>query len=71
MGEKEREFRQKIARIGKIEYAKKLLEEDSKEVLKEDKKQNNLSEVLPAICGVKKSIENFRKDTKEIIDEER
>ena len=31
----------------------------------------DFSEIMPAICGVKKSIENFRNITKEIVNEER
>lgn len=63
MNEKERAFRERIARIQRIQ---KLEEQYSKEN-KQDTKEDKLNEILPAICGIKKSIENFR--TKEIIEE--
>lgn len=60
MGERKKEFRQIIARIEKIQK----MEEEST-------KQKDLSEIMPAICGVKKSIENYRNSRKEIVNKER
>lgn len=64
-GEREKEFRQRIARIQKIQDLNEKYNENEKEEYK------SFLEIMPAICGVKKSIENFRNSTKEIINEER
>ena len=66
MGEKEKAFRERIARIHKIQNQDEITKQCSKEI-----EEDSYSEILPAICGVKKSIENFRNNTKEIIIEER
>lgn len=70
MGERE-EFRKRIARITRIQNLNDQLEKYAKEEIDtEEVKQNNLSEILPAICKVKKNIENFRtKESKEEIRE--
>lgn len=66
MGEKEKEFRQRIARITRIQNLNDQLEKYAEEKSNtQEVKKNNLSEILPCICGVKKTIENFR--TKEEI----
>lgn len=68
MGEREKEFRQRIARITKAQKLNRELENKTKEkTTTQELKQNNLSEILPTICGIKKNIENFR--TKEIAEE--
>ncbi len=68
MGENERTFRERIARIGRVQ----IIQEETKQRAKEEStQQEDLLEVMPAICGVKKSIENFRNNTKEIVNEER
>lgn len=64
----EKEFRERIARIQRINNLEQVIQEDSKE---DNIKQNNLSEINPSICGVKKTIENFMHKTKEVRDEER
>ena len=64
MGGREKEFRQKIARLTRIQKIKNELENQTKEDAIQEPKTNHLMEVSPAICGVKKTIENFR--TKEI-----
>lgn len=71
MGEREKEFRQRIGRITRIQKLNSQLEEYVKEEMDtQEVKQNNLSEILPAICKVKKNIENFRtKESKEEIKE--
>lgn len=71
MGKREKEFRQRIARITRIQnlndQLEKYVEEENN---KQEVKKNNLSEILPCICGVKKTIENFRtKETEKEIRE--
>ncbi len=55
MGEKERAFREKMARIARITRIQNL--EEMKEIQTKEKEE---FEILPAICKVKKNIENFR-----------
>ena len=68
MQEREKEFRQRIARIQRIQNLNERYNQNEKEEIGEYK---DFSEIMPAICGVKKSIENFRNITKEIVNEER
>ncbi len=57
MGEREKEFRQRIARIARIQNLQEMQEKYQSE---EITTQNNLNEILPVINGIKKNIENFR-----------
>lgn len=72
MGEREQAFRKRIARIERIQQInekKELYSKENEEIDKPNTKDNYFDNILPAICGVKKSIENF--STKETIKEER
>ncbi len=67
MGEREKAFRQRIARIARIQKLQEMQKQYGKqETIIENDKLNNLNEISPAICGIKKNIENFR--TKEAPD---
>jgi len=66
MGEREKAFRERIARIQRIQNLDEMTKQYSKQI-----EENSYLEILPAICGVKKSIENFRNNTKEIMNEEK
>ncbi|MCI8345699.1 MAG: hypothetical protein HFJ42_07120 [Clostridia bacterium] len=57
MGEREKEFRQRIARIARIQNLQEMQEKYQSE---EITTQNNLNEISPVINGIKKNIENFR-----------
>lgn len=68
MGEREKAFRQRIARIMRIQNLQEMQKQygEQKEITQSDK-LNNLNEISPAICGIKKNIENFRtKETPEL-----
>jgi len=65
MGQKE--FREILAR--KIQIVQEMEQADKEKQKKV--KQKDLSEIMPAIGGVKKNIENFKNSTKEAANEER
>lgn len=59
MGEKERAFRERMARIARITRVQKI--EEIRQMETEEKEEEKKEfEILPAICKVKKNIENFR-----------
>lgn len=64
----EKEFRERIARIQRVQN----IEEATKSKIKEEKtKKKDISGIMPVIGGVKKNIENFRKSKKETIQDVR
>lgn len=68
MGEREKAFRQGIARIARIQNLQEMQENyQSEEILNQSISVSNLSEISPVINGIKKNIENFRtKEAEEI-----
>lgn len=61
MGEREKAFRQRIARITRIQNLQEMQKQyGEQEKITQNEKLNNLNEISPAICGIKKSIENFK-----------
>lgn len=67
MGEREKAFRQRIARITRIQNLQEMQKQYGKqETIIESNKINNLNEISPVINGIKKNIENFR--TKEALE---
>lgn len=60
MTEREKAFRERIARITRIQNLQEAKEQYAKENITEHTKEDDGLEILPAICKVKKSIENFR-----------
>ena len=61
MGEREKAFRQRIARIARIQNLQEMQKKyGEQETMIESNKLNNLNEISPVICGIKKNIENFR-----------
>lgn len=61
MGEREKAFRQRIARVTRIARIQNLQEKyQSEEILNQNISENNLNEISPVINGIKKNIENFR-----------
>lgn len=69
MGANEQEFRERISRIARIQ--KVLDAENEEQEKKNEKEPEKKKEYSPAICGVKKSLENFRHTVKEDNEEER
>lgn len=65
MEEKERAFRERMARIARITRIQKL--EEIRQI--ETKEEKREFEILPAICKVKKNIENFRTKPMEEVQE--
>lgn len=65
MGEREKAFRQRIARIQKLQEMQEKYQ--SEEITTKNITQNNLSEISPVINRIKKNLENFRnKEVEEI-----
>ena len=61
MGEREKAFRKRIARIARIQNLQEVQEKyQNKETITKSITQNNLNEISPVICGIKKNIENFK-----------
>lgn len=61
MGERERAFRQRIARIARIQNLQEMQKQyGEQKTIMDSNKINNLNEISPVICGIKKNIENFR-----------
>lgn len=61
MGEQEKAFRQRIARITRIQNLQEMQNKyGDQETIIENNKLNNLNEISPVINGIKKNIENFR-----------
>lgn len=60
MTEREKAFRERIARITRIQNLQQAKEQYAKENVTKHTKEEDGLDILPAICKVKKSIENFR-----------
>jgi len=71
MGEREKAFRERIARITRIQNLQEEIEQQTKEDIMQSTREKDGLEILPAIDRIKKSIENFRTKPIEETQEER